>query len=297
MTFYMTYARSRPDDIVPYAERHGIGLMTNAAHRWSENTDRFLDLWDYSCPHIVDSGGYNVQSNFGGYPWTVEEYHRWLDIQSDRFDWAACMDLACERRFDHLYIHMPVKERIFKTVENAIQHFNYDPEYKLLPVLQGWSVDEYVFCYDLMVDHGIPVEHVGLGTVCRISSSKEIVKTENAIREQCSKVERIHGFGVKINAFKLGATFDSADSQAWVYKPSNKAVVYDRWDHLEEVPMPDDSHTRTVESFKHYYSYASRLKAMANGGGQLEFPPNVSADYGAGVAVADGGTVGEEVGE
>lgn len=268
----MTYARSRPDDIVPYAESRGIGLMTNAAHRWSDATDRFLDLWDYDTAHIVDSGGYNVQSNYGGYSWTVEEYHQWLQAQSDKFNWAACMDLACERRFDHLYPNMPVHERLFNTVENTIEHFNLDPDYDLRPVLQGRSVRQYILSYELLRDHGIPVENVGLGTVCRISSMKDIVETERAVREACPKIETLHGFGVKIDAFKYGATFDSADSQAWVYKPSNMEVVYDRWDHLEEVPMPDNSRRRTVESFKHYYNYATRLKRKANGGGQLELP-------------------------
>lgn len=271
--FYMTYARSRPADIVPYAEKNNIGLMTNAAHRWSEARSTFLDLWDYDTAHIVDSGGYNVQSNYGGYPWTVTQYHRWLDIQSDRFGWAAAMDLACERRFDHLYPQMPVMERVLKTVENTIQHFNHDPDYKLLPVLQGRSVEDYVFSYDLLRDHGIPTEHVGLGTVCRISSQKEIVETEHRIREECKHIDRIHGFGVKVNAFKFGATFDSADSQAWVYKPSNGAVVRDGWDRLIE-EHHDNSHERTVTSFKHYHRYADRLKAKANGGGQLKLPPS-----------------------
>lgn len=269
--FYMTYARSRPDTIVPYAEKHNIGLMTNGAHRWSDATDRFLDLWDYDCPHIVDSGGYNVQSNYGSYPWTVGEYHRWLTAQSDRFDWAAAMDLACEERFDDLHT---VRERVDETVENTVRQFNLDPGYELRPVLQGRSVAHYVWCYDRLVERGIPVEHVGLGTVCRISSMTDIVETEQAVREACSKVETVHGFGVKVNAFKFGATFDSADSQAWVYKPSNGYVVRDGWDRLIET-HEDDSFTRTVESFKHYHAYASRLKAKASGGGQLELPAGV----------------------
>lgn len=253
--FYMTYARSRPDDIVPYAEANQIGLMTNAAHRWSDAKGTFLDMWGYDTHRIVDSGGYNVQSNYGGFPWSVREYHEWLTANKDQFDWAACMDLACEERFDHLHT---VDERMGKTLDNTIEQFDMDPEYDLRPVIQGRSVEDYIAFYDRLEDHGIPTESVGLGTVCRISSSKEIVETEREIRERCKNVEEIHGFGVKIQAFKMGATFDTADSQAWVYAASNGNVYLDKGDRLE-TKHSDDSRRRTVESFKNYHSYVSRL--------------------------------------
>lgn len=253
-TFYMTYARSRPKDIVPYAEENKIGLMTNAAHRWSNTTRKFNKLWGYDTRHIVDSGGYNVQSNFGMYPWTVKHYHYWLS--QNNFNWAAVMDYACEERFDELH---SVQERMQKTVDNTVEHFNLDPQYNLLPVLQGRSVEDYVKSYDMLKDHGIPLEKVGLGTVCRISSSKEIVRTEKAIRDRCKDIEYIHGFGVKINAFKLGATFDSADSQAWVYPASNGRCYTLENGKLGEIAMGDDSRTRTVESFKNYYAYVTKL--------------------------------------
>lgn len=287
-TFYMTYARSRPRDIVPYAEENNIGLMTNAAHRYSEATGEFKDLWDYDTRHIVDSGGYNIQrgwvkKHYDGklpaqltqeyvaravencidfdsmsqfYPWTVEEYHEWLS-QYD-FNWAAAMDYACEEVYDPMH---SVEEKIQKTVENTERHFELGPDYNLLPVLQGRSVDDYVKCYNMLKESSvdIPLTHVGLGTVCRISSSKEIVRTEREIRERCDDIEYIHGFGVKINAYKLGATFESADSQAWVYPASNGRCYTLEDGKLGEIEMGDNSRKRTVESFKNYYQYVSRL--------------------------------------
>jgi len=257
MTFYMTYARSRPSTIVPYAEKNGIGLMTNAAHRWSSAKSAFLDLWDYDCPHIVDSGGYNVQAQHGSYPWTVQDYHDWLSGYADRIDWAACMDYACEDRFDGLHT---VGERVDKTVRNTVEQFDMGPDYDLLPVLQGRSVDGYVDCYDRLKAAGVPVEHVGLGTVCRISSSKEIVHVERKVRELCEDVERIHGFGVKIDAFRMGSSFETADSQAWVYAASNGQCYVRNGDSLKKVDMPDDSKRRTVESFKNYHEHVTELK-------------------------------------
>jgi len=282
--FYMTYARSRPNELIPWIEEHNVPLLTNAIHRWSDNTDRFLDMWEYDTPHVIDAGGYNVMASYvtqGGdlsvgvdetsvseqlstpmpfYPYSLDEYHEWLLTHSDEFEWATVMDYACEERFDGLW---PYEDRMEMTLEATIRHMDKLDDagnpYKILPVLQGRNVDDYVCSYEQLEDHGIPTDHLGLGTVCRMSSEKRIVEFEKKIRER-TDVERLHGFGVKIEAFKHGATFESADSQAWVYSPSNGEVVLDEWDRLRSVPLPDNSLERTVESFKNYYSYVTRLQ-------------------------------------
>jgi len=293
--FYMTYARSRPTELVPWIEEHNVPLLTNAIHRWSDATNRLLSMWEYDTPHVIDAGGYNVMASWvtrGGklcseydaddileerqnespfYPWSIEEYHDWLCKHEDEFEWATVMDYACEDRFNPLCDY---QERINMTFDTTIRQFNRlqdsGSSYKLLPVLQGRSVDEYVEFYDRLSDHGIPTDHLGLGTVCRISSEKRIVEFEKTIRERTG-VERLHGFGVKIEAFKHGGTFDSSDSQAWVYSPSNGEVVLDDGDRLRSVPI-DDSQIRTVESFKNYYSYVTRLQ---QGRSAVQYQPTV----------------------
>lgn len=252
----MTYARSQLNDIVPLAEKHNIGLMTNAAHRYSESKEDFLSLYTYNCPHIVDSGGYNIQVNYNKYPWNVKTYHNWLDSYSHEFDWAAIMDYACEKRFDNIH---SVDERVNKTIENTIEHFNIDPNYNILPILQGRSIEKYIESYDRLKDHGIPLKDVGLGTICRISSSDKILETEREIRENCKDIEKIHGFGVKINAYKKGAEFESADSQAWVYPSSNGKVYLQNSSGLTTIKMPENSRKRTVWSFVNYYDYVTKL--------------------------------------
>lgn len=253
--FYMTYARTRPNEIVPYAERNNVPMLSNIFHRWSDAQEKLLDIWEYDCPHVIDSGGFNVMANgYNEFPWSVKEYHQAL-VDYGRMEWAACMDYACEERFDDV---MTVRERMERTVRNCIAHYDLDPEYKVLPILQGRCLEDYLWCYEKYREFGIPVEHVGLGTVCRISSSKRIVNLEQNLREKTS-IDRIHGFGVKIDALKMGATFDSMDSQAWVWAASNGQVYRDDGTSLVMEPMPDDSKTRTVESFKNYYDYVSRL--------------------------------------
>ena len=261
--FYMTYARSRPNQLVPWIEKHKVPLLTNAIHRWSDNTDRFLDMWEYDTPHVIDAGGYNVMAssvtqggslrsdvtkqdvrdelatNLPFYPYTLDEYHRWLTTHSDEFDWATVLDYACEERFDVLWSY---EKRRQATLDATIEQFNTlqdsNASYKLLPVLQGREIHEYIDFYEQLDAHGIPTDHVGVGTVCRMSSEKRIAEFESEIREQTG-AERLHGFGVKIQSFKHGAGFESADSQAWVYEPSNGKVVLDVGNKLRSVPCDD----------------------------------------------------------
>lgn len=259
MTFYMTYYRSRAGEIVPYCEKHNVGTMLNASSRWSDAKQDFLDLWVYDAPQIIDSGGYNVQVEYGTqYPWSIDQYHEWLTKNKDHFEWAACMDFACEERFDEMW---SVDDRVRATLRNTVDHFDRDPDYKLLPVLQGRTLDDYVWFYEQLRDYGIPTEYVGLGTVCRLSNTKEIVEIEQGLRAR-TKIDKIHGFGVKVDAFKHGAYFESADSQAWAYYPSNGKVVYDDGDSLRKEPC-DDAKKRSIQSFINYYQYASRLKEKA----------------------------------
>lgn len=288
--FYMTYARSRPNEIVPWMEANDVPVLTNAVHRWSDRTERLLDMWEYDTRHVIDAGGYNVMSDYvtrGGelavdesilgeqldsdtpfYPWSLSEYDAWLSAHSDEFEWATVMDYACEQRFDSLW---GASERRTATLDNTIRQFNRDPDYTLLPVLQGRCVNEWVNFYDQLCDYGIPTDHVGLGTVCRLSSQERIADVEKAIRAQTG-IDRLHGFGVKIDAFRHGATFDSADSQAWVYEASNGKVVIDEGDRMRRLEL-DDPMTRTFESFKNYYSYVTRVQT---GQSRVDYDPPVT---------------------
>jgi hypothetical protein len=280
--FYMTYSRDRPNELIPWIEKHSVPLLTNALHRWSNNTDSFMDMWKYDTDHVIDAGGYNVQSTYADrwgnikvdeedvkaeletespfYPWKVEDYHEWLSQYEDEIEWASVMDYACEDRFDNLW---SVQDRVDTTIENTIKHYDLDPDYEVLPVLQGRSVDSYIESYNRLEDAGIKPNVIGLGTICRLSSTEEILEVESKVRDYID-VDFVHGFGVKVDSFSRGATFSSADSAAWVYGASNGRVytLEQNGDKLRRVEHQEDcSVIRTVESFKTYYAYVTWLKS------------------------------------
>lgn len=287
MTFYMTWSRDQPLAVVDRIERHEVPIMSNAKNRYSTRTNRFNQMFEYDTERVIDSGGFNMQATYADqwgnlkvsqsevseqlqddYPffnWTVEKYHEWLAENTDKFKWAACMDYACEERFDPLW---SIEDRIEATVENTIRHFDlHDGEYHLVPVLQGTTIDEYERCYNRLQRAGVPLEHVGIGSVCRRSSEKEIAQLEQRLRDTLAAVERMHGFGVKVAAFKHGAMFDSMDSFVWTRSPSMGGLqtLHDSKEHLilihHKDELPTDVHWD--QSFGHtfvaYYAHATNI--------------------------------------
>jgi len=256
-TFYMTCEkRSR---IRAAIESESVPVMQNVMLYHGGNGLRDFNPYDTS--YVLDSGGYSAMNEYGGaFPWSVKEYHEWLqNAYAERpFDWAAVMDLACEPAFDDV---MTVAERQDKTLENTLKHFNHDPDYPLLPVLQGREIDQWIAFHDRLVDHGIDTTYVGVGTLCRQSSSKQIANIEQALRAR-TDIEAIHGFGVKISAFNYGAVFESADSQAWSWqtKFGNKYTLTST--NPPEFKTVDYKNSKQAhrESFEAYYPRAVYLQ-------------------------------------
>lgn len=209
--FYMTCCRRAA--ITNQIEDQNVPIMLNVT-QYVRPDETLHPFSGYNTRYVVDSGGYSAMDQYGGdFPWSIRDYHDWLRdaYETRRFDWAPIMDLACEAAFDDV---MSVEERVDRTVDNTIRHWELDPEYPVLPVLQGRTPDQYIECYERLRDHGIPTEYVGVGTLCRLEKPTEIASVEQCIRTR-TKIKAIHGFGVKVTAFKFGATFESADSQAW----------------------------------------------------------------------------------
>ena len=90
----------------------------------------------------------------------------------------------------------------------------------LLPVLQGFTPQEYVDCIDLYEKAGhLPQDaYVGVGSVCkRNSNPAAILEVLGAILKRRPDL-RLHGFGLKITALgnpEVRAMLASADSMAW----------------------------------------------------------------------------------
>ena len=260
--FIMTVNSNRRQ-LEPLVEDGDILVMRNVMQ--FRNTDSLRVSKPYAGRYVLDSGGYTAMDEFGGeFPWTVSEYHEWARkmYAEHPFEWVAVMDLACEPAFDD---EISVAERIDRTVENTVALLDHDPSYPVLPVLQGREINQWLTCYDKLRDYGIDPDYAGIGTLCRQTSGNRIKEIVRAIRAR-TNIDAFHGFGVKSTAFKAGARFETADSQAWSW-PIKYGIMLELAEEsptrLRRVDVNDcdaDVHRRTFEA---YYKHTSRLQREA----------------------------------
>tara|TARA_A100001037_G_scaffold73710_1_gene65957 strand:- start:7793 stop:8686 length:894 start_codon:yes stop_codon:yes gene_type:complete len=169
----------------------------------------------------IDSGGFTELRLNGEWTKTALDYADKLnDLVVNRnlkIDWAAPQDWMVEP-FMLERTGLSVEEHQIRTVENYIElnELTKNEEFEIIPVLQGWSMDDYFQCWEMYDSYGVDlrsVERVGVGSVCRRQSEREIGELMlNLKREGLS----LHGFGVKsIGLDMYWDCLDSVDSLGW----------------------------------------------------------------------------------
>jgi len=166
---------------------------------------------------FVDCGGYSLLKSDSEHP-PLDEYIRYLQRwQPDRY---VLRDYPCEP---------DLLDDLNETVESHQQN-TLDDHIEMLertdsldgtpyPVIQGWRVEQYLDCIDLFRDHGIPLNSLGVGSICRRNAANEIQEILREIRRELPDAN-LHGFGVKVSMFKMQGVselLDSADSLAYSY--------------------------------------------------------------------------------
>jgi hypothetical protein len=199
-------------------------------------------------PHCRDSGGFTHLKKNGRWTVSAEKYvadnRRW-DSELGPAGWIAPRDWMCEPwviygknqhldpshrdyfrgtrearglgPFDEeqdLDTAVAIHQRY--TVDDYLELTSLAPDLPIIPVLQGWTLEQYQRCADMYAAAGVDLAAkpvVGLGSVCRRQATDEI---EQIVRHFASQGLKLHGFGVKTKG--LGAYADdlvSADSMAW----------------------------------------------------------------------------------
>jgi hypothetical protein len=177
-----------------------------------------------------DSGGFTQLQLFGSWddvpaPLFVQEAR--VDCEEvGKPDFIAPRDWMCEPiviaggkvngvRF--VGTRLSVRTHQINTVNDLLELRTLAPDLPIIPVLQGWTLDEYLRCWDYYDMAGIVLERepiVGIGSVCRRQATKEAA----AIFERLAiegLMGRMHGFGVKRAGLPAVAGYlRSADTQA-----------------------------------------------------------------------------------
>ncbi|MGA5202959.1 DUF7221 family queuine tRNA-ribosyltransferase-like protein [Streptomyces variegatus] len=209
-------------------KRHWLRLTDVPLFLKSEHFDRAIK-WDQAQgPYAIDSGGFMELKNKG--TWTrpprqyVDDLRRiWEHVGP--YDWAAQQDWMCEDAIIHggtfggqhfVGTHLSVAEHQRRTVANFLELRSLAPDLRIAPVLQGRSIPEYERCVELFEKVGVDLRRepvVGLGSVCRLQSTREGAAIVTAMAAHGFK---LHGFGFKILGLeRVGHLLASADSAAW----------------------------------------------------------------------------------
>ena len=169
-------------------------------------------------PWALDSGGFTELTLHGRWQTSPTEYVDAVtryDEEIGRLGWAAPMDWMCEPSV-LASTGLSVAEHQARTVENYCLLRQLAPGLPFIPVLQGWTLGDYLACVDRYQTAGVALATlplVGVGSVCRRQHTSQIgaIITELAVGGL-----RLHGFGVKRRGLaRYGPLLASADSLAW----------------------------------------------------------------------------------
>ena len=166
----------------------------------------------------LDSGAFTHIAKHGRWTFTPREYVtavRRYASEIGSIDFAAPMDMMCEPYIlARTGLTIPQHHEI--TVTNYVELRMIDADLRFIPSVQGWTRDDFLRCVDLYGRYGVDLAalpKVGLGTVCRRQSTREI----DVIVRSLAPL-RLHGFGVKTTGLlRFGNRLVSADSLAWSY--------------------------------------------------------------------------------
>lgn len=169
-------------------------------------------------PWALDSGGFTELALHGGFVTSPAAYaaqaRGWMrDLGS--LVWAAPQDWMCEPPMLKR-TGLTVAQHQQRTVANYLELRANAPDVPWVPVLQGWTLDDYERCADAYETAGVQLAElplVGVGSVCRRQGTDEAV---GIIEAMAKRAPRLHGFGFKTQGLSR-SRLASADSLAWSY--------------------------------------------------------------------------------
>jgi hypothetical protein len=207
------------------------------------------DVQELDC--ALDSAGFTAMKLWqtkgrqpgiaGIYPWTYEQYVEFA--LAFGATWWSQPDLCCEpeiaRNQEEVDFRINATATFLEGTLRIVDRWSVEAGYRWsspLPIIQGWSVNDYIRSLDLMLEvwarwHSAPPELIGVGSVCRRSlhdPEHGLLPILSALEVHLQKGSRIHLFGVKgpaLSALKTHEIVDSVDSMAYDFSARVKSRV------------------------------------------------------------------------
>jgi hypothetical protein len=197
---------------------------------------------------VLDSGAFTEISTYGHWRIDAKQYAKEVKEyrMMGRMDWAAQQDWMCEP-FILKKTGLTVATHQLLTVKNFVELRSLGLDC-VIPVLQGYTLDDYKRCHDLFSKYvDLSKEKtVGLGSVCRRQRSNEIIEIVSHF-----KWLNLHGFGVKqLGLEKIHFYLKSADSHAWALQA------------FREPPLPGCTHLHCGTCYKYAKKWTLKIQEI-----------------------------------
>jgi hypothetical protein len=173
---------------------------------------------------FLDSGGFCFFTKNFDYNDSLERYLEYA--RKKGVDLFANRDYPCEPELLRLK-RTTVRENQMKTIDNHVKIMDllegnfFDLKDRFVGVIQGWTVEDYLWMADYLKEHGLLTDFVAIGSVCRRNKEKDVRDVILAVRDALPKRIKLHAFGVKFSVLKYKEVWDSlwsCDSVAYRYE-------------------------------------------------------------------------------
>ena len=190
--------------------------LVSAAGLWNRKRGKFVrrSYPDTRKRMFLDSGGFSFFRKFAAYPFTPDDYLALVRHYQPLV--YASLDYPCEPDTAGSWTN---EERIEATLDHLAYLKRADVA-GLLPVVQGYTTSERLFCMDEMLKRGLWAGYVGVGSLCALRSVKQIAETVGVLADNAPDGTHFHLFGVKLDYFQKyepPSCVLSADTAAWSF--------------------------------------------------------------------------------
>lgn len=182
----------------------GINVMFSASGFWDNDKREWRRGAKFKRSfglRWLDCGGFTVLNKFAEYPFSIVNLANLVVRLRPHF--YAPNDYPCEPEITRSLGLMSNQERIEATVANAAEMAEYEKELpgQMVPVIQGYTADEYLECLRLHVQEGTVRDYMAVGSMCRRISDSELANLISTIYYAANNVgcTKLHYFGLKLS--------------------------------------------------------------------------------------------------
>ena len=228
---------------VPNVMMSAGSIATPEGTKWNLSRTRLPETVERV---ILDSGGFSFFSRWGDYPFTLEQYLDLVYYIKDIHPLfrVVTLDYPCEPEIDRSQL-MTNEERINKTVSNTVRCFDSDNTLPWLPVIQGYTIQEYLSCIDKYKDAGVMSDYWAIGSICSRKGSPYQIRNILATIKKHHESKKIHSFGLSLKYLADPQVFHSiysSDSSAWNWgisggdvRTKKRKAALDYWAQVERI--------------------------------------------------------------